>query len=162
MPPRGSGAAAPGGARRAIDTSARPRLLASLRSAPPAAAIQACPDCHAGWYRMAPPRRSIGQSVHPGGQFTNDLASIIRFARAADGRQRHAAACDAGRPESPVLAPVKCLKPLVDVVADREGDLRSGGDHAGEPADRRHRDQDTPTTSSAVASASRAASAAQW
>ena len=90
---------------------------------------------------MAPSRRSIGQSVHPGGQFTNDLASIIRFARAADGRQRHAAACDAGRPESPVLAPVECLKRLVDVIADREGDLGDGRDHAGEPADGRHRDE---------------------
>jgi hypothetical protein len=34
-PPRGSGAAAPGGALRAIDSSARPCLLADLRSAPP-------------------------------------------------------------------------------------------------------------------------------
>jgi hypothetical protein len=69
--------AAERGALRAIDRSARPRLLAGLRSAPPAAAIQACPDCHGGWYRMAPSRRSIGRSVHPGGQFTNDLASDV-------------------------------------------------------------------------------------
>jgi hypothetical protein len=40
-PPRGSGADAPHGALRAIDSSARPRLLADLRSAPPAAASQA-------------------------------------------------------------------------------------------------------------------------
>jgi len=39
-PPRGSGAATPGGALRAIDSSARPRLVADLRSAPPAAASQ--------------------------------------------------------------------------------------------------------------------------
>jgi hypothetical protein len=38
-PPRGSGAAAPQGALRAIDSSARPRLLAGLRPAPPSAAI---------------------------------------------------------------------------------------------------------------------------
>jgi hypothetical protein len=38
-PPRGSGAATPQGALRAFDSSARPRLLADLRSAPPAAAI---------------------------------------------------------------------------------------------------------------------------
>jgi hypothetical protein len=37
--PRGSGAAAPSGARRAIDRSARPRLRVGLRPAPPSAAI---------------------------------------------------------------------------------------------------------------------------
>jgi len=42
-PPRGSGAAAAGGALRAIDPSARPRLLADLRSAPPSAAISSPP-----------------------------------------------------------------------------------------------------------------------
>jgi hypothetical protein len=51
-PPRGSGAAAPGGALRAIDPSARPRLRAGLRPAPPAAAISACPGCHAPWCGM--------------------------------------------------------------------------------------------------------------
>jgi hypothetical protein len=40
-PPRGSGAAAPHGALRAIDSSARPRLWAGLRPAPPAAAPHA-------------------------------------------------------------------------------------------------------------------------
>jgi hypothetical protein len=40
-PSWGSGAAAPGGALRAIDSSARPRLLAALRPAPPSAAISA-------------------------------------------------------------------------------------------------------------------------
>jgi hypothetical protein len=38
-PPLGEGAAAPGGALRAIDPSARPRSWRTLRSAPPAAAI---------------------------------------------------------------------------------------------------------------------------
>jgi hypothetical protein len=38
MAPRGSGAAAPYGALRAIDSSARPRLVADLRSAPSSAA----------------------------------------------------------------------------------------------------------------------------
>jgi hypothetical protein len=41
MPPRGSGAVAPGGALRAIDATARPRLWVGLRPAPPAAAISA-------------------------------------------------------------------------------------------------------------------------
>jgi hypothetical protein len=49
-PPRGSGAARPGGALRAIDSTACPRLSADLRSAPPAAAISAFLDCHAQWY----------------------------------------------------------------------------------------------------------------
>jgi hypothetical protein len=48
----GSGAARPGGALRAIDRSARPRSWADLRSAPPKAAISACPGCHAGWCGM--------------------------------------------------------------------------------------------------------------
>jgi hypothetical protein len=50
--PSGSGAAAPDGALRAIDSSARPRLLADLRSAPPPAAIRACPGCHAWWWPL--------------------------------------------------------------------------------------------------------------
>jgi hypothetical protein len=41
MPLRGSGAAAPQGALRAIDPSARPRSWRTLRPAPPAAAISA-------------------------------------------------------------------------------------------------------------------------
>jgi hypothetical protein len=31
----------------------RPRLLADLRSAPPAATSQACLACHASWYRTS-------------------------------------------------------------------------------------------------------------
>jgi hypothetical protein len=42
-PPRGSGAARPGGALRAIDASVRPRLLADRRSAAPSAANSALP-----------------------------------------------------------------------------------------------------------------------
>jgi hypothetical protein len=44
--PRGNGAAAPQGALRAIDPCGAAALLADLRSAPPAAAISACPGCH--------------------------------------------------------------------------------------------------------------------
>jgi hypothetical protein len=44
----GTCAAAPGGALRAFDPSARPRLWAGLRPAPPSAAIQACPGCRPG------------------------------------------------------------------------------------------------------------------
>jgi len=47
---------------------------------------------------MAPSRRSIGQSVHPGGQFTNDLASVIgelaRQQTAASGTLPHATPAD--------------------------------------------------------------------
>jgi hypothetical protein len=48
-PLRGSGAARPQGALRAIDPCGRRAFLADLRSAPPAAAISARPGCHAGW-----------------------------------------------------------------------------------------------------------------
>jgi hypothetical protein len=43
--------------------------------------------------------------------------------------------------ESPALVPVECLERLVEVVPHRQGDLGGGRDHAGEPADRCHRDQ---------------------
>src|SRR6266508_3570 len=52
-PPRGSGAAAPSGALRAIDPYGAAAFLADLRSAPPAAAISACPGCHSRWCHMS-------------------------------------------------------------------------------------------------------------
>jgi len=51
MPP-GERSGRPQGALRAIDRSARPRLLADLRSAPPAAAIWSWRGGHPGWYGM--------------------------------------------------------------------------------------------------------------
>jgi hypothetical protein len=45
-PPGGSGAAAPGGALRAIDSSTRPRSWRTYGRR----RAQACPGCHAGWY----------------------------------------------------------------------------------------------------------------
>src|SRR5215208_6854406 len=47
-PPRGSGAAAPSGALRAIDPCGTAAFLADLRSAPPAAAIPTCPGATQG------------------------------------------------------------------------------------------------------------------
>src|SRR5688572_1122073 len=56
MPPRGSGAAAPGGALRAIDSDDAAAILADLRPAPPLAAISAWPACHVGWCGMSSDR----------------------------------------------------------------------------------------------------------
>src|SRR6266487_1155337 len=53
--PWGSGAAAPQGALRAIDSSARPRLWAGLRPAPPSAAVSVCPGYHSWWSRTTTP-----------------------------------------------------------------------------------------------------------
>jgi hypothetical protein len=49
----GSGAAAPSGALRAIDSYGAAAFLADLRSAPPAAAIPACPGRNAKWCCMS-------------------------------------------------------------------------------------------------------------
>jgi hypothetical protein len=53
-PPRGSGAAAPRGALRAIDPCGRRAFLAALRPAPPSAAISAWPGCSSAWRSTAP------------------------------------------------------------------------------------------------------------
>ena len=50
---------------------------------------------------------------------------------------------------------------LVEVVADRQGDIGGGGGHAGELTDGRDRDE-VPTMSSVIAPAARAAPTAQW
>ena len=61
-PPRGSGAAAPSGALRAIDPCGTAAFLADLRSAPPAAAIPTCPGGHPGWYGMTKAAGTAGRS----------------------------------------------------------------------------------------------------